>query len=294
MKYTVEETAEHYTPGPLMSSAIALFGGESWYQLVDSVSRRLQPEESISEPEENQPILWKSLCELTPFARINPYPISYCEPESSGIERFRFRVNEVLLKSSYVLERSLATSIFLANKALLSAVNTHGLVAEIDGLSVVGRSIYSSPGMVVQIPVLSTTAKIIISILIAVQFIGLVALTIFIYHIPTWTTALNAAAMARVGANLEPNTLPPLRPMGRSDMDKLKDTSGLFGMNKTPEYIEMQSHRGYQIPPDVEDFLRPSDSQGQTDLPVEAERSNPQMGLQLGAPGIITRKATIP
>jgi hypothetical protein len=281
--------------GPLMTTAIALFGGESWYKFADSLSNQLRPEEYAPRPEENRTILWEPLCKLTPFNRINDYSIDqYCDSWGFYVEDFMHVFNDAL-NSTYKLEKSLSASMFLANQALLT-MDTHEWREDNKYQDVVGRTIYYSSGMAIQIPVLSTTAKIVTSVLIAAQIIGLIALAIFIYHVPTWTTVLNAMAMARVGASLEPNTLPPIRPLERSDTEKLKSASGLFGVVEATKDIEMQSPKVDQLSPDatssVENFLEMNVSQGQADLPVKVKRSNTQMQLELGASGIVTRNTT--
>jgi hypothetical protein len=63
-----------------------------------------------------------------------------------------------------------------------------------------GRRIYISPGYFVLKLTISTGVLIIISLLIGLQLLGLFCLTWYIYHVPSWKGALDAMAMAHIGA----------------------------------------------------------------------------------------------
>jgi hypothetical protein len=103
---------------------------------------------------------------------------------------FGFKKN---MKSAETL---LQISIFVANRALLTYYSPQENRDNSAGFQ--GREIQSSPGRMVQKPVVSTAALIVLSILIGLQVIGLSYLAYYIYHVPTWTHALDAMAMARI------------------------------------------------------------------------------------------------
>jgi hypothetical protein len=50
--------------GPLMTTAIALFGDKSWYNFTDNLSNELRPEEYSFQPKENRTIPWESFATL--------------------------------------------------------------------------------------------------------------------------------------------------------------------------------------------------------------------------------------
>lgn len=101
-------------------------------------------------------------------------------------------------------ETLLQISTFVANRALLTCYSPQENRDFSAGFQ--GRGIQSSPGRMVQKPVVSTAASIVLSILIGLQVIGLFYLAYYIYHVPTWTHALDAMAMARIVSALPYHT----------------------------------------------------------------------------------------
>jgi hypothetical protein len=94
------------------------------------------------------------------------------------------------------VETLLHISTFAANRALVtyySPQENRDIFSSFQG-----RVIQSSPGRMVQKPVVSTAALVVLSILIGLQVIGLSYLAYYIYQVPTWTHALDAMAMARI------------------------------------------------------------------------------------------------
>lgn len=96
------------------------------------------------------------------------------------------------------VETLLQISTFAANKALLTFYSPQVNAQDIFASAFRGRDIMFSPGGKVQKPVLSTAALVIMTILIGLQVIGLAYLAYYILHVPTWTGALDALAMARI------------------------------------------------------------------------------------------------
>jgi hypothetical protein len=91
---------------------------------------------------------------------------------------------------------------FVSNQALLNhftPTEKHGLVG---GGNFRGRKVYTSPGSPVLKPTMTTGAMIAVSLLIGLQLLGLGCLTWYIYHVPSWTGALDAMAVAHIGARL--------------------------------------------------------------------------------------------
>jgi hypothetical protein len=152
-----------------------------------------------------------------------------------------------------------------------------------------GRNIFASPGQLIQKPVVSKAALSIISILLGLQLLSLAYLTYYIYHVPTWTGALDAMAVARIGASLaERDVLPPIGHVCKKDMGALKGVDGLIGAVPGSEgrYQESQTRLA---PSDLSD-ANMSDTEmrsfGKEGPYVGVEEQGPQLGL--GAPGVIT------
>ena len=90
---------------------------------------------------------------------------------------------------------------------------------------------YTSPGELVQKPIVTRAVLIVLSSLIGLQLVGLAYLMYYIYHVPTWTGALDAIAMARIGATLSDNmSLPFDAEVELRDIERLKDVDGLVGL----------------------------------------------------------------
>lgn len=64
--------------------------------------------------------------------------------------------------------------------------------------------------MLVPFPVKTLAGTAVVSIFIFLQLVGLAYVTYYIYQLPTWTAALDAVAIARIGVGLRHNELPPL------------------------------------------------------------------------------------
>jgi hypothetical protein len=108
------------------------------------------------------------------------------------------------------IEGLLQVSRFFANHALLT-FNSPSVDADVEYGKWRGRAIYSSPGRLVQKSVVSTAALVILSFLIGAQLIGLAYLAYYIYHVLTWTGALDAMAITRIGASMrDKEILPPI------------------------------------------------------------------------------------
>lgn len=120
---------------------------------------------------------------------------------------------------------------FTANRALLTYFSSEtDIYNDRTGYSE-GQTVYYAPGQLVQEPVLSTLSLIVLTILLTMQLIGLAYLAYYIYHIPTWSGAPDAIAIARIGASLQQkDVLLPIGPVGKEDCEALKNVDGLVGV----------------------------------------------------------------
>ena len=76
------------------------------------------------------------------------------------------------------------------------------------------------------------------------QLIGFAYLSYYIYHTPTWSGALDAMAIARIGASLgQKDVLPLIGPVGKQNYEALNNVDSLVGISKQSSDfsdIEMQ------------------------------------------------------
>jgi hypothetical protein len=261
--------------GPLMTSAIALFGNGSWLSTAANYISK-QPHNSTDIDDSKLP--WQLMCRGMPFSKLwlpgvdsfpDPVPIdlvSVCgwrdqQSVFNGYEADEYDLmrlthhflgsfappdvtfgikpdqsnNTSKKRSLRNTESLLDVSIFVANRALLTLLSP-----EVGSVSydLTGRKIYTSPGVTVQRPVLSKAALIVLSVLLGLQLLGLGYLTYYLYRFPTWSGQLDAMAMARIGAYLHhQGVLPAIGPVSKKDRAVLQTVGGLIGI------VEKSPHR---------------------------------------------------
>jgi hypothetical protein len=275
---------------PLMLSASALFGPTSFFHVATNYSdmyvRRDKTDHAWAH--------WQNVCVGMPFNRlfssdsdINPDLFPSCVrekiPESwmTG-QDVLFLLNKWIhgFNNTDVAEKALETSMFLTNKLIMTMqVSEWGTIN--GGLST--RDIYTSSGVAIQKPSVSLAAKVTISLLIFIQFVGLALLTYFIYHVPTWTYMLNAMAVARIAASLDDSSLPIIGNAHEGNSKDLDHISGVIGLVKNnKEQARSKSSTSIE--------LSETTPRSQQDDPfTDPVRSETQRSLGIGAPGIITR-----
>lgn len=119
-------------PGPLTTSAIALFGNDSWYNLVNYLISNV-PLEAYNDEDEVLKMNTRPICSLVHLSRlVNRYETS-CEPHNSYGSILETWLTA--LQEKETMEKALAASMTLANQALLTASAEYGR----------GRPIYYSP-----------------------------------------------------------------------------------------------------------------------------------------------------
>jgi hypothetical protein len=256
--------------GPLMTSAIALFGNGSWLSTaVDYESTK--PHNSS----DHGKLAWQLMCRGMPFSNLwvpgrDSFPdsvprdfVSMCGWDQQSLfggyqadedellrlthqflgafaptditsgTRFHQSNNNSKSRSLNNTESLLNVALFVANRAILTLVSP-----EVDSASydLTGRKIYSSPGVKVQRPVLPKATLIVLSVLLGLQLLGLGYLTYYLYRFPTWTGQLDAMATARIGARLEHRgVLPAIGPVRKRDRAVLETVGGLVGIvEKSP------------------------------------------------------------
>ncbi|KAH7411802.1 hypothetical protein DE146DRAFT_602792 [Phaeosphaeria sp. MPI-PUGE-AT-0046c] len=236
--------------GPLTMSAIALFGNTSWLHSAITYTANMTYADAA---ENKNDLSWQRICAGMPFAGLvtndatsystgehcrwadeaiadgrNPRPIQLLRLIHSWIESF---VPDMGLTELDLTESLFQVSMFIANRALLTFYSPETDIYNDRAGYAKGRSIYYAPGQLVQKPVVSTPTLIALTILLAMQLVGLAYLAYYIYHIPTWSSALDAMAIARIGATLgQQDVLPPIGAVSKKDYEALKDVDGLIGI----------------------------------------------------------------
>jgi hypothetical protein len=297
--------------GPLAISAIALFSNTSWLHSVIEYAANTSYADARSEDQSRgaKSVLgWQRLCAGMPFGGL----VSSGEGRYAATDRCQLIYDDIaagytprsidLLSLTHewiagfapqtyremeMVEALLQISMFTANRALLTFYSpTVDYTA-----SWRGRSINFSPGQMIPRPVVGEAATIVLSILIALQLVGLCYLAYYIYHVPTWTGALDAIAIARIGAGLrDQHALPPIGPVDLKDLDALRSVDGLIGLVDKTEISERSRRRRASgnwsengaSNPEIE--LQPVGSKGPY-IRVEVQGSDIQLGL--GVSGVI-------
>jgi hypothetical protein len=267
-------------PGPLMTSALALFGNGSWLSTAaNSMSNRTYHSD---DPNNKQKLLWQLICRGMPFSKLflpSDFGAALKESEAfvslcGSLERKMFdgygpvrtdllRATQHLIaafapvvdlssdskeKTLYSSESLLRCAMFVANRAFLTLLSPDGVRDKERDLT--GRKIYTSPGISVQKPTLSKATLIVLSVLIGIQLLGLGYLTYYLYRVPTWSDQLDAMAMARIGASLgNRGVLPAIGPVSKRDFDVLQTMGGLIGIVEKSSRCESSTTRS--VSPDL-------------------------------------------
>lgn len=159
------------------------------------------------------------------------------------------------------------------------------------------RAIYTSPGSPVFRPAKTLAGTIIISTLIGLQVIGLLVLAWYIYTVPTWTTQIDAFAVARLAKTLPDHVLPPLGPVTEEDLEKLRKADGLIGVaddsskakNSSSDVpaVQVGDHASKTASTDVEESSSPL-TLG-IDAVTDGTATSSGIRLERGGPGRITK-----
>jgi len=106
------------------------------------------------------------------------------------------------------------------------------------------RTIWTSPGAAINRPYKTLAGTIVVSVLIGIQLLGLAYLVWYIYSIPTWTSQLNALAVARIVKDLDADALPSVGAMSNHDWARLEELDGLVGIDE--DDLAMQERKALE------------------------------------------------
>jgi hypothetical protein len=132
-------------------------------------------------------------------------------------------------------------------------------------------------------PRYSLAGIIVVSFLIAVQIAGLLILAIYNSSFPTWTSTLDALAMAKVGSELKELGLSPIGQKAHGDAEKLARASGLVGVvDDDKEMVTLPERSPSRDEGDIQTAVENRHGD------IEAHSEN-HLRLGLGATGLISR-----
>lgn len=286
--------------GPLMTSVLALFGPGSWLDgLANLTSARDEDRDTLDTLNSDQPAFLSALCDAVPFRHFTTSSAgSTYGHEGCGDSMLRLMMmysdHMSRWSSNDTAEARLNIAMFLANQAALTSHTMDILPWTRD----TGREIYTAPGIRVSKPDVSLPSLIVLSVVVGLQVLGLLWLGVWIFMWPTWTRTLDAMAIARVAASVDPSLLPPFRTVGQKDWDKLALVDGLVGAQVREEASEQQhgtaAVRGVDADEEIEmRALSVASTVGKepASATVPAETANrAAVELGLGAPGVVSRR----
>lgn len=280
-----------------MTSVLALFGTDSWVHSVRNLTSG-KDEDTLDASNANQMSLLQPLCDQAPFRRASlsmhsNYYQAYCTRSLYGLRR-TYSDSLAEWNRNDTVEDRLNFAMFLANRAALTS-HTLDLLPWYDD---VGRTIYTAPGMATSKPDVSLPAQVVLSFIVGVQVLGLLWLGYWMYMWPAWTRTLDAMAVARIAASLDPSLLPPFKIVGLRETKKLSHTDGLVGTQVIEEIVEQ--HHETVAEPDIElaeieqvEFNDDGSTVGKgaaNSVVSVAPPSGGTVTLGLGALGVITKR----
>lgn len=217
-------------PGPLMTSAIALFGNQSFFHIAANSSNETFPPPAAQICQQDRiPFsnlgftIFREFQSMCSFISTAPRLSILSEPDSglsALLGSWVFGFND-----TSAAEEALSAGVYLSNRAMLTQT-----VAASYPFS--ARKISLGPGMMVPLPAKTVAGTVVITFLILVQLLGLAYLTYFIYKLPTWSVSLDATAVARIGACLDPGDLLPLGQGAEMDEVWLNKVDGWIGLEE--------------------------------------------------------------
>ncbi|PWY83250.1 hypothetical protein BO94DRAFT_495556 [Aspergillus sclerotioniger CBS 115572] len=305
---------ELYAAGPLMTSALALFGNQSFFSVARNATNSSTARSALS-----------SIClfDAIPFTRLDSEGFSTAldtcselqwmlDNEDNDVFYLQLMYTVYTWIASFSENQTATTALniatYFANEAVLTNTAAQGYTHN-------SREIYFDSGTVLIRPRWTLAGVITVSILIGLQVLGLCLIIAYCYSVPTWTGSFDAFAMLRMGAELQ--RVQHVRFAGIRDTDKrdlaaLTRIDGLVGVVDNHEQREPEERHGAkENPPLVNQLVGESASteidfnESQTvysGVSVDGDKSGedrderakeeglePPFHLAVGAPGLITK-----
>ncbi|KAJ9156668.1 hypothetical protein NKR23_g1010 [Pleurostoma richardsiae] len=267
------------TPGPLMIAALALFGNSSFFVAAKNATEDTM-EATVDIICQQSTVPFDSYG--SDFASLSTAPAKYavdiCDPTSGArLANSSYNLDQLVWGSlqgfsdNDTAKEMLEITMYFANEIHLTSIGLQDQVS--------GRTVYTSPGTQVSKPRRSLPGIVIISLLISLQVIALVGLAWYTASTPTWTTKLDAFALARIGARLGPR----LRDAGLDfDIgDHAGSVAALKALGKMNGLIGIEEHEKGE-----ERRLLPIESRIESELELGEGRS--ASAASAGAPAALT------
>ena len=197
-----EESGLWNASSPLVTSVMALFGNDSW---IRTVAEFTSTQGNTSRETAAISVWWKSFCERQPLYQSNLRGVKYCQDGREPSEAVASWLAQPF-DNVYPMEELIFSGIVLTHKTILTTHRRRDAPRQLSLNN--GRWIYSSPGFYISKPDVSVSSIVILSVIIAIQIVGLLFCGAYIARVPTWTRSFNAMAIARIGAGLEKDQLP--------------------------------------------------------------------------------------
>jgi hypothetical protein len=183
-------------------------------------------------------------------------------------------------------ESVLTAALFFANEATLTRAGATTNTA--------GVKVYESTGRTVTKPNVPLAAKIVVSVLLGLEVVGLLALTVFTYRAPTFTKRIDAVAAAVIGAQLfaPGQSVPQLGNIDAKARAELAERDGLIGVcggQMAPGTAATGQPEAAPLSPDVE--MQDLSHQDWGESAQTRAFQAPVGSLVVGGMGIISRKS---
>ncbi|KAH7073740.1 hypothetical protein BKA63DRAFT_576065 [Paraphoma chrysanthemicola] len=265
---TLVPSQEWRTSGPLMLSAMAMFGNTSWLDNAVTFAANMT---FVSTKDTNN-LLWQRMCAGMPFAglfgdQLTPFPnpAKRCRGAELSISAGFAPTTRALL---YTIHHWLDA--FNPSKSESSVRNAETLLQI--SLFTAHRALLTSYGLPTNV--------------IGLQLVGLGYLSYYIYQVPTWTGALDAMAMARIGASLgQKDVSLSTRLVSRRDLDAIHDVDVLIGVVDKDDSQSYSGSRGASDAGSSDVELKRAGGKGAY---MEVEAHHHFTELAIGAPGVVT------
>ncbi|KAJ7290564.1 hypothetical protein C8J57DRAFT_1705887 [Mycena rebaudengoi] len=233
--------------GPLLQTTLALFGLGSF---IDVRARALQSKSFGMDNTTALQLFRSSQCTggMVPFLPLlhNQYgkeqvgnPIDRCSRQLTFNPADSAHLEIMYYLSSFVqngerITNAFSAAAFLANQVWMLSASDGRLTVQYD------------LGVDMQVPVLSQTGIIVVSVVLGLFLLVLLGVALYAWWTPTWTPTLDAFAMLRIGAAVGA-PLRPTRDSNEAENERLllfprNGAAGVAALDQTPGWVGDASH----------------------------------------------------
>lgn len=211
--------------GPLLSTALALFGAGSYLDIHHTVTETYQ---SDSKDE------WGGCIDMVPFSALlqkdaSDMPTGSVTPCVSGYDS---KVDQLGIVADYLWLFAAHTENFYPSAERIQEIFASSAFLAVDIWSGTTydatATVLAEPGTDLQIPHISTAGINLISILLGIYLTCLLTLSLYTAYTPRWTNQLDSFAMMRIGGSL-PNRFPFQLAHNTSKVKSLDELPGWIG-----------------------------------------------------------------